>query len=66
VIPPTRTISIADGKITYVRHVLADDGRRQLGLDNDVLTETVTVPLLVEPEGDVATWLLPRCSTCGR
>jgi len=31
-----------------------------------VARETVTYTITVPPPPDVATWLLPRCETCGR
>jgi hypothetical protein len=62
--------SIADGQLTFVRKV-GRPGKHGLvdviapgGFD--VLKETVTVPLLVEPPPDVAEWVRPKCPTCGR
>jgi len=57
--------SIADGRIT-IRQKVQRDGRDVILDGFDVLKETITVPLLVEPEGDIAEWLRPRCSECGR
>jgi site-specific recombinase len=59
--------SVSDGMLTIlqkVRHggsdvIDPDDPQR-------ILTETITVPVVVEPTGLVATWLAPKCPTCGR
>lgn len=58
--------SIADGQIT-IRQKVQRDGRDVLIPGAfEVLTETITVPLVVAPEGDVATWVHPPCRMCGR
>lgn len=66
-IPMWATPSIADGKLTIQRKV-ERNGRDVLDPSGamGVLTETVSVPLLVEPPPDIAEWLAPRCPTCGR
>jgi hypothetical protein len=65
-IPAQPHASIADGQITLLRKVQRDghDVIDQTGYD--VLKETITVPLLVEPTPDIAEWLRPKCPTCGR
>lgn len=61
--------SIADGQLTLRQWVTGPNGHGRV-IDpsdpNRLLTKTITVPLLVEPEGDVAEWVRPRCPTCGR
>jgi hypothetical protein len=66
VVPVEPNLSVADGRITLLCKVQRD-GRDVIAPNGyEVLTETVTVPLLVAPEGDVAEWVRPRCPTCGR
>lgn len=66
-LPIDSVISIADRMITFRRFIRDADGRKRInGLENCLLTEVATVPLLVEPTGDVAEWLRPKCPACGR
>lgn len=58
--------SIANGQITIL-HKVQRNGCDVINPTRDgVVTETITMPLLVEPSPDVAEWLRPRCPTCGR
>lgn len=66
-VPVEPAASIANGQLTLLRKVHRD------GSDvihptkpNEILTETVTVPLVQLPTPDIAEWLRPRCETCGR
>lgn len=70
-LPMESNASIADGRITTLRKVgrPGEHGRLVDVLNpngDGVLVETVTVPLLVEPDAEIAEWLRPRCPTCGR
>lgn len=66
-VPAEPRASIADGRLT-LRRIVQRDGRSVPDPSQAyaVLTETVTVPLLVEPAPDIAEWLRPRCPACGR
>jgi hypothetical protein len=65
-VPAGSRASVADGKLTIEVFKLVD-GRQQLDPDrHGVLRETITVPLEVEPTGNVVHWLTPRCDACGR
>jgi hypothetical protein len=65
-LPADPAASIADGQLTSLRKVQRD-GRDVVNQRGDgVLIETITVPLIVEPSPDIAEWLRPRCSACGR
>jgi hypothetical protein len=62
--PMNPDATIADGQLT-----LRQKSRRNghdVVVNGDVPTETVTVPLLVQPPSDIADWLGPKCSKCGR
>jgi hypothetical protein len=63
-LPAQPQASITDGQLTSLRKV------QRNGCDvihqGELLVETVTVPLVVEPSPDIAEWLRPRCPTCGR
>lgn len=67
-IPMNCRISTTSDTITYPRTVLGPDGHAQRDPKdpNQVLTETVTAPLLKGPPPEVAEWLRPKCPTCGR
>jgi len=70
-IEPARTpmypdASINDGQITIRQFALVDGESVPDPTGDAVMTETITVPVQVEPTGIVATWLTPRCPTCGR
>lgn len=70
-LPAEPDASIADGQLTALRKVgrPGEHGRLVDVLDErgaGPLLETVTVPLLVEPDAEVAEWLRPRCPTCDR
>lgn len=64
--PMDPVASIADGMLT-LRQKVQRNGHDVLDPTGDgVLTEVVTVPVIVEPTPDVAEWLRPKCRTCGR
>lgn len=68
-IDPIRTpmnchASVADGQLTILQKVQRDG--RDVVMWGEVVTETVTVPLKVAPEGDIALWLQPTCPTFER
>jgi hypothetical protein len=76
-IDPARTpmhpqASIADGRLTIRQKVSRPGPNGGLAdvIDpedpNRILEETITVPVVVEPDGVVVTWLAPRCPACGR
>lgn len=76
-VDPNRTpmqpnASMSDGQLTILRKVghPGEHGRLVDVIDpadpNRVLTEAITVPVVVQPSPDVAEWLAPRSPTCGR
>lgn len=66
-VPASERPTIADGQITLRLMVCGVNGVPQVDpLSNTVLTRTVTLPVIVEPDGTVQEWLKPRCSGCGR
>jgi hypothetical protein len=68
-LPQDPHASITNGQLTFRRWVLSEPtGTPMIDPDdrNRLLTETVTVPLVVPPPPDVETWLAPTCPTCGR
>lgn len=66
-LPLDSVMSIADGKITFQRYLRNEHGRIRVNtLEHCVMTETVTVPLRMEPTPAIAQWLLPKCPACGR
>lgn len=71
-IDPARTpmypqASISDGRLT-IRQKVRRNGHDVIDPEepNRIMEETITVPVVVEPTGVVATWIAPRCPTCGR
>jgi hypothetical protein len=65
--PADPRASIANGQLTILQKV------RRNGRDlidptrpNEILTETITVPVIVPPPAIVQIWLAPRCPSCGR
>lgn len=64
--PVWAAASIADGMLTIQQMVQRDGRDVVLPGGFEVMTETITVPVVVAPEGNVAEWLLPRCPTCHR
>lgn len=65
-LPIEPNASIADGQLTFQSKVQRN-GRDVINASgDDVLRETLSVPLLVEPSPDIAEWLRPKCPTCGR
>jgi len=67
-VPLNARASIADGSITL--SVLAKDQDGRLTIDpanrDQLLTETITVPMKKRPNYWVRLWLWPKCETCGR
>ncbi len=70
--PMQADASIADGRLTIRQKVTlpGTNGGLVDQLDpenpNEILTEVITVPVLVEPDKEVAEWLRPKCLACGR
>jgi hypothetical protein len=62
--PMNPDATISDGMLT-LRQKIRRNGHDVVS-HGEIATETVTVPLLVEPAPDVAGWLSPKCPTCGR
>lgn len=65
-IPAHERPTLVDGRLTTRMFLLNAEGRKQFAPSDEILTHTVTLPIENEPTGDVATWLAPRCPTCGR
>lgn len=51
--------SLADGQLTIEVHTLNEAGRPQIDPADEtrLLTHSVTVPVIVQPDADVQTWL---------
>lgn len=63
--------SIANGMLTLLQKTRrrVASGRMADIVDTTgygILTHTISVPLLVEPDDEVRQWLQPKCPTCGR
>lgn len=67
-VPAGERPSLVDGMLTARMFTLNAKGAVQFDpiAENKALTHTVTVPMVVEPNADVLSWLTPPCSTCGR
>lgn len=65
-VPINPEASVADGQLTLLRKVQRNGRDVVNHHELSVLTETVTVPVVVPPSPDIAEWLRPRCPTCGR
>jgi hypothetical protein len=67
-VPHGEQPSIVDGQLTLRMYTLSAAGGQQIDPLDDTrcLTHTVTVPVTVEPDAEVASWLTPPCSSCGR
>jgi hypothetical protein len=67
-VPAGERPSLVDGVLTLRMFTLSASGRQQTDPLDDTrcLTHTVTVPMTVEPDAQVARWLTPPCPTCGR
>jgi hypothetical protein len=64
--PMNPDASIANGTLT-IRQKVQRDGRDVLDSTGyGILSEVVSVPVIVEPSPAVAEWLRPKCPTCGR
>lgn len=64
--PANPHASVVDGHLTILQKVQRGGHDVIAPDDMSVLTETITVPIVVQPTGLVATWLAPKCPTCGR
>lgn len=60
--------SLVNGKLTLLRKVDGPNGRDVYDPNNpnQVMTQTITVPVTIPPPPIVQLWLAPRCPTCGR
>lgn len=59
--------SLVDGRLTAEIFVRNAEGKIQIDPgNNEVMRETKTFPAPIAPPPDVAEWLRPRCSECGR
>lgn len=56
--------SISAGQLT-IRQKVQHDGHDVVD-GHEILTEVITVPVLVEPDTEIAEWLRPKCPTCHR
>lgn len=67
-VPAGERPSLVDGQLTLRMFDLDAAGRRQIDPSGDrVLTRTITVPMTVPADDpQVARWLTPPCSECGR
>ena len=59
--------SMADGQVTLIMKVRGPGDHDVIDPEGTgVLKETRTFPVIVPPPPLVATWLAPKCPTCGR
>jgi hypothetical protein len=59
--------SITDGDLTIDMKVRsANDHDVVDPLRDKIMRTTKTFPITVQPPADVADWLMPRCTSCGR
>jgi hypothetical protein len=61
--------TITDAHLTlrqWVRHPQNGNVMKDPDRANEVMTRTITVPVIVPPPPLVEEWLAPRCPTCGR
>lgn len=69
-VPANPHASVHDGQLTLLRKVQRQGQHGPVDILNPqrtaVMTETITVPVVVPPPPLVATWLAPRCPACGR
>lgn len=65
-IPQDATITIGHSGITTEVKTRNPDGTDVFTQTGDIVTDTVTVPLAVDPPPLVRAWLRPTCPTCGR
>ena|SRR5688572_197883 len=65
---PRASLSADGRELTLLQKVRHPDGGDVIDPDNpnQIMTRTVTVPVIVAPDGLVRYWLAPRCSECGR
>jgi len=68
-VPADPCASVADGQLTIQLWASGPSGsgiRVDPMRPNEVIRETVTVPVAVPPPPVVETWLAPKCPMCGR
>lgn len=67
-VPAGERPTLVGGQMTLRMFTLSPAGRQQPDpiAEDKMLTHTVTVPVVVEPDAEVLTWLTPPCPTCGR
>ncbi|HVE25034.1 MAG TPA: hypothetical protein VNC22_06505 [Sporichthya sp.] len=65
-IPPDAYMSIAGDQLTTEEHMLGPDGQKLFTPSGEVLARTTATYTVTAPPADVAEWLRPRCSECGR
>lgn len=66
-VPAGERPSLIDGVLTLRMFTLSAAGKRQFDpVSDEAMTHTETVPVVVEPDDEVRTWLTPACPTCGR
>lgn len=67
-VPAGERPSLVDDQLTLRMYTLTAKGHQQIDPADDtrLLTHTVTIPITVEPDADVLSWLIPPCSSCGR
>lgn len=66
-VPARERPSLVDGRLTLHMFTLSASGNVQIDpLTDAPLRHTVTVPMTVEPDAQVARWLTPPCTECGR
>lgn len=67
-VPEDPYASITDGVLTIDMKVRSANDHDVIdpGKPNEILRTTKTFPVIVQPPADVADWLMPRCTNCGR
>lgn len=66
-IPANPCMTLVGDQLTTDEHVYSETGKIQLAPGTDEVARTTkTYTITAPPPPDVAEWLLPRCSTCGR
>lgn len=61
--------TITEGQLTirqWVRHPQTGAVMRDPEREDQIMTRTITVPVVEAPTPLVEDWLTPRCPTCGR
>lgn len=65
-IPPDAYMSIVGDQLTTEEHMLGADGQKLFAPGHVDLARTTATYTVTAPPADVAEWLRPRCSECGR